>query len=172
MNDLEKYSEVELERYETVIRMISMGKTPSEIQTATSVPPAQQRKFYAEFKQFATNDFRTQERVQTIVAELDVAYSHLMKKMQEVVDDAEIIEDHKLKKEALKDMASILKMRAETLQKAGVLNSEAVGAKVAEMENQHQMIIDLLKDLSKEFPQAARWLSERLAELNGEVRPI
>ena len=173
--ELELAYEMEMETYQKVIELVARGKRPSEIQTATGVPPAVQRDIYKQFSDYANNDFNTQKRAKEIVAELDAQYTYLIRELESVVENAEIEEDWKLKKDTLKELANVNKMRADQLQKAGILNSEVVGAEMARMEEEHTKIIELMKKVAaacKNDPRLQgfkKMIAEGIAEIRGEV---
>ena len=174
-NELELAMEMEVETYSKVIELITRGRRPSEIQTDTGVPPSVQREIYKKFSDYANNDFNTQKRAKEIVAEIDAQYTYLAREMESVIENAELEGDWKLKKDALKDIATINKMRAEQLQKAGILNSEAVGTELARMEEEHTKLIELMKKVAKackDDPRLQgfkRMIADGIAEIRGEV---
>lgn len=174
--ELEAVFETELASYQKVIELIARGKTPSQIQSDTGIPPAQQRKMYAQFEEYANNDFQTQKRAKAIIAELDVQYTYIIRKLEETLEEIEesLEPDYKLKKEILKELASVNKMRAEQLTKAGVLNSEGVADQIAHMEKEHQAVLDLLKRVAKEakgpeFRRVREIIADGLAQIRNEV---
>ena len=178
-NELEQIYEAELATFQKVVELIARGKTPSQIQTETGVLPAQQRKIYKQFEDYANNDFQTQKRAKAIVAELDVQYTYIIRELETILEQIEesIDPDLKLKKETLKELANVNKMRADQLQRAGVLNSEAVGAEMAALQKEHDAIVALFKKLGKELkgPQyrhLRKILEDGLAEIRGEVLEV
>lgn len=178
-DELEPIFETELATYQKVVEFIARGKTPSQIQRETGVPPAQQRKLYKQFEDYANNDFQTQKRAKAIIAELDVQYTYIIRELEgilEAIDDS-LEPDLKLKQDTLVKLATVNKMRAEQLQKAGILNSESVGAEVAAMQKEHDALVELLKRVAKEIKKPEhRYIKEMiadgLAEIRGEVIPV
>lgn len=167
--ELEAAYEVELERHNKVIELISRGKTAAEIERATSIPPRVQREIYKKFEHYATNDFQTQQRARTIVAELDVQYTYLIRKLEALLEDAELNDARKDQREILKELANVNKMRADQLQKAGILSSDGIGDKFAEWEHEKQTMIKILNELGSKFPDAAKYVAKRIGEEFNEV---
>lgn len=148
--ELEPIFETELENYKQVVLLAARGKTPAEIQRETGIIPRQQRKILEQFEDYANNDFQTQRRAKTIVAELDVQYTHIIRELEAVVEEAESEGDWRLKKDTLKELANVNKMRAEQLQKAGILSSEVVGAQISQMQREREEVVKLLKEVSQQ----------------------
>lgn len=179
MTSMEKFEdtafEIQMETYQKVVELIARGKRPSEIESETGVPPAAQREIYKKFEDYANNDFQTQRRAKAIIAELDAQYTYLIRELETVVENAELEGDWKLKKDTLKELANVNKMRAEQLQRAGILNSEAVGAEIAAMEEEHGKILELLKKVAlacKDDPRLQgfkRMIIDGIADIRGEV---
>jgi hypothetical protein len=174
--DLEPVFEAETATMQKVIELRSRGYKPHEIQSQTSVPPAQQRAIYEEFMEYASNDFQTQKRAKAIVAELDVQYNYIIRQLEQILEEIEesVEPDLKLKKETLKELANVNKMRVDQLQKAGILNSEAIGSEIAAMQKEHDAIIGLLKKVNKElnkpeFRVIKKMIADGIADIRGEV---
>ena len=147
-DELEPIFETELENYKQVVLLSARGKTPAEIQRETGIVPRKQRDILNQFEEYANNDFQTQRRAKTIVAELDVQYTHIIRELESVVEEAETEGDWRLKKDTLKELANVNKMRAEQLQKAGILSSEVVGAQMTQMQKEREAVVALLKEVS------------------------
>lgn len=171
--ELEEVYESELETEKEVIKLISLGKTPSEIQAATSVPPRVQREIRGRFQAYAQDDIQTQARTKEALAFMEEHFTYLIREMQTVAEEADDAGDFKLKKEALREQANIIKMRIESLQKAGLLNADGVGDQLVAMETEKAKIIAVLKGtvqkFGKQYPDVARYLVEQIASLSGEV---
>lgn len=172
-NELELAYEMELETHNKVIELIARGKRPGDIEELTGVPPRVQREIYAKFENYAQNDFQTQARARAIVAELDVSYSFLISEMEKIADEAEIQQDWKLKKEALKEMASIIKMRQDSLTKAGILSSEGLGDEIVRAKEATNKVIAVLKKVANKYkdkyPEVIREIAQGIADIEGEV---
>ena len=170
--------EMEMETYSRVVELFARGKRPSEIESETGVPPAVQRKVRDQFRMYANNDFQTQQRAKEIVAELDVQYTYLIRELEDVVSSAEAEGDNRLKMDALKNLANVNKMRAEQLQKAGILNGSGVGDDIARMEVEHAKILELLKKVAQACKNDPRlqgfkkMIQDGISEINQEVQEV
>ena len=172
-DDIEIAYDIEIEREKEIIKLISLGKTPSEIQSLTSVPPRVQREIRGRFHKYAQDDQATHERTKEALAFMEEHFTFLIKEMQSVVEQAEEKHDWKLKKEALKEQASIIKMRVDSMRQAGLLNEAGVGDQLVALEEQKAQIIDILKGTvtkyKDKYPEVARYIVEQITALSGEV---
>lgn len=167
-NELELAYELELETHNKVIEMVARAKTPTEIERATGIPPRMQREIYKKFEQYANSDFNTQRRMKAIVGELDVQYTFLLRRLDKLLDEAEMNDQPKEQREIVKEMANINKMRADQLQKAGLLSSEGIAEDLVRWENEKQAILGVLGRLVQKFPEAGKWVALELEnELGG-----
>lgn len=165
MSEIVQFEDEEnIETFETVIRMISFGKKPGEIEAETNVPPRIQRKFYEEFMRRANDPYRVEERSKTIISELDVAFSDLISKMDRVISDAEDSGESRLMKDAIKEQANIVKMRAEVLTKAGFIGAEKIGEDIAKFKHERAILMKILSEMKGAFPEAVKYMHRRLAE--------
>lgn len=156
--------EENFETYNKVIQMISFGKGASEIERHTNVPPRIQRQYYDQFMSRANDPYRVEARSKAIVSELDVAYSTLIAKMDRVIEDEEAEGNSKMVVSAIKEQASIIKMRAEVLTKAGVIGAEKIGEDIARYNRDKDTLMRILSEMKTQFPEAVKYMHRRLAE--------
>lgn len=172
-NELEIAYDVEIENEKRVIKLRVQGKTPSEIETSTGIPPRVQREIFGRFESYANSDMVTQSRARTVVAEMDEHFESIKRDLYAIKDEAEIQQEYRLVKDILKDIANVEKMRVDALQKAGVLSAHGLGDEMAESDRKQRQIIELLKAIAKKHPEAARDIAEGIADLDrgddGEV---
>lgn len=150
--------------YNQVIRMISFGKDASEIERSTGVPPRVQRQFYDSFMSRANDPYRVEARSRAIVTELDITYSTLIDKMDRVIEDAESAGENKTVISAIKEQANIIKMRSEVLTKAGLIGAEKIGEDIARYQRDKEVLMMILSEMKKQFPEAVKYMHRRLAE--------
>ncbi len=165
-DELELAYDSQIETEAEVIKLISLGKTPSEIQELTHIPPRVQRDIQGRFAQYAQNDMATQARTKEALAYMDTHFTYLIRELQNVAEEAT---EPRLKKEALREQANVIKMRLEAMQKAGLLNAEGIGDQLIELEEDKRRLAEMLKEVAKEYPQAGRLIAEKLAAMRGEV---
>ncbi len=171
-NEIELAYDLEIEKEKEVIKLKVQGKTPSEIERLTGVPPRVQREIQGRFEAYANNDLVTQTKARTVVAEMDEHFTSVKRDLYAVKEEAEINNEWRLAKDVLKDIAAVEKMRVDALQKAGVLSSDGLGDHLAEAEKRQEQILELLKRVAKQHPEAAKTIAEGIADLNngnGEV---
>ncbi|AOZ63702.1 DNA binding domain protein [Rhodococcus phage Weasels2] len=163
----DEVAEVEAE----VIKLHNVGKTTSEIQQLTNMPPKVQREILGRFRDWAQNDLATQQRTKEAVAYLDLFFTEKIREMHELYEAAydQDPQDLKLMKEILKEEANITKMRLDALQKSGLLGANGIGDQLAEIEEQKAAIFAMVKEVAIKFPETQRFIAERIAELSGQV---
>ena len=157
------------ERNLEVVRLTVEGKTKQFIQSQTGVPPRLQKDIMEEYRHFIRRDMWTEQRSKEIVGEMDLHFTSIIQKQYEAVDSADMADDYKAKSNILKAIADTEAKRVDALQKAGVLSAQGIGDEVARVEERQQAIIEILKEVAKKYPEAAKFISEKIAELNGQV---
>jgi hypothetical protein len=123
------------------------------------------------------------QRVETLIASMDEHYSLLIQKAYEIVEEVDRpLDDEEKKKEtmtrsqmlsqkkgALDLIAKLEKDRIDILQKSGLLEIDALGDELAEMEEQKQIILDILEyDLCEECkPKVMAKIAKMLSDKAG-----
>lgn len=168
-NELELLAEKEMKEAAEVIGLLSQGKTPTQINSLTGVPPRRQREIKEAWFQHLCSDRYAGERSKQLIGMADEHYSHLISEMYDVADQANSQGDYKVRKEALKEVANIEKIRIDFFQKAGIISENSLGNNLAEMHEEVERVKEVLKRLSAKFPEFRKAIAEELALMNGEV---
>lgn len=167
MSEMSLYDEMhdDYEKNMQVIKMHSQGKTPQEIHSATGIPLRIQKQVREEFSKFVQSDAYSQKRAKETVAYLNTHFEELNRRLYDLLGEAENDGDLKLQREVLKQIADTESMKVKTLQQAGLISQNGLGEELAEMERRQQIIIDLLKDVRKKYPEAAKYIEQRLRDI-------
>lgn len=168
-DELELAIELERETFLEVVKLYTESKTPTEIQNATGVPFSRQREIRQQWFALVNDPRWAENRSKELVAELDEGYKSLLRRMEQVYDQAYEEGDLKLQKEILKELANIRKLSAEVFLKAGILNKDSIGDDIAEMLEEKAKIIDILKEVAQEYPDAGKLIQRKLMELDGKT---
>lgn len=120
-----------------------------------------------EWKRSAVGMDVMKERVETLIAGMDEHYSNLIRRAYEIVEEVDAVyemddeeeEKHSKrwgtmsraqmlsqKKSALDLIAKLEKDRIDILQKSGLLEIDALGDELAQMEEEKQIILDILQN--------------------------
>lgn len=168
-------SEIELpedqirERNMAVVRMTAEQRSKEYIQHETGLSAREQRQVNEEYKNFIRNDMWTANRSREIIGYMDEHFGAIIKQLYEVVSAAEMADDMKLKASTLKLIVETETRRVDALQKAGVLSANNIGDEVAETNERQAVIINILKEVASKWPDAGKFIAEKIAELDGTV---
>lgn len=169
MSNLELLAEQEQDMMMDVVKLQAEGRTKTYIQQKTGANFKKQNEVAQNFKSFVNTDRYIQERAREATAQIDIHYSEIIKKFYEVIDDAESADDYKTKADVLKKISDTEKARVDFLAKAGLLSAGGVGDELVELEQQREQIKNVLRSIAKENPEAAKLISQKLAELDGTI---
>lgn len=168
-NELELPEDQIAERNMEVVKLTAEQRSKEYILSATGVPPAEQRKINEQYKTFIRNDMWTSNRSREIIGYMDEHFSSIIVQLYEVITAAEMADDMKLKASTLKLIVETEGKRVDALQKAGVLSAQNIGDDIAESNARQEKIVEILKDVAREWPDAGKYIAERIAEMSGEV---
>lgn len=168
-DELELAVELERQTFMDVVRLYSESKTPTEIQNITGVPMRKQREIREQWFAAVQDPRWMEQRGKELVSELDEAYKSIMKRMEDVYEQAEVIGDYKTQKSVLVDLANIRKLSAEVFMKAGIIGKDSVGDDIAKMMEEKQQIIDILKEVAEEMPDAGKIITKKIMALEGKT---
>ncbi|QLF83346.1 hypothetical protein SEA_NICEHOUSE_102 [Rhodococcus phage NiceHouse] len=168
-NELELPEDQIAERNMEVVRLTAEQRSKEFIFSATGVPPAEQRRINDQYKSFIRNDMWTSNRSREIIGYMDEHFSSIIIQLYEVVTAAEMADDMKLKASTLKLIVETEGKRVDALQKAGVLSAQTIGDDIAESNARQEKILNILKEVALQWPEAGRYIAEKIAEMSGQV---
>lgn len=175
-SELELQQQRELEEYaEQQAKIVSMhakGYSDSEIRKETGLTLQKVREYLADFRDFARNDKYMAARSREVVLTVDQHYSDILKQMYESIDEAQINGDYKARMAGLKDVAKIESDRVAFLQKAGLVADNHVGDMIAQAEEQKEILVGILKNIARKYPDIAREIASELSKLTGKVEAV
>ena len=152
-----------------IVKLTAQGKTRQYIQSQTGVIPRMQREIVEQYKAFVRRDLWTVDRSKEIIGFMDEHYTSIIQGLYESISEAEMNDDYKSKAAFLKIIAEVEGKRVDALQKAGVFASQNVGDDMAKQQEEQDAIIEILKEVSTKWPDAGRYIAEKIGELKGEV---
>jgi hypothetical protein len=153
---------VETPRYEEmqqVVELYVQNVNPTQIAKRLGLRRVDVLNHIDEWKQTAVGMDVMKDRVETLIAGMDEHYSTLIRKAYEIIEEVDKpVEDGdrketmtrsqmlSQKKAALDLIAKLEKDRIDILQKSGLLEIDALGDELAQMEEEKQIILDILQN--------------------------
>ena len=168
--ELEVIRRAELEA--KVISLYASTYPLSEIIKQTGLKKVQVEEILKGFKDYAMQDKVLREMSRETVIKTKLHYDDLIQKMYETVELADAEGDYNAKMKGIKAIADIEKQRVDFMQKAGMLADNEIGDQLVESERKQQIIIDILRELSKKYPKIGLEFQERLKEVTGVVEGV
>jgi hypothetical protein len=162
----------EAEREQKVVSMWASGKTIPEIVNTTGLKKRQVEDVLAVYKQYAMQDKILREMSRETVLRTRQHYDDIINKLYDAVSVANDSGDYKAEMTGLKMVADIEKQRVDFMQKAGMLADNEIGDQLIESERKQQVIIDILRDISKEYPKIGLEIQTRLKEVTGVLEGV
>lgn len=178
MSNIEKNqpNEADIMRYYDdqgqVVLMHVKGHTVPEIVRLTGFSRKAVEKHLADFKDYAAQDKAIRSRAKDIVLSVDTHYADIIKNLYVNVEAANFNDDYKAAMTGLKMIADAESKRVELLSKAGLLADNSLGDMIAESEKKQAILVDILKEISRENPEIGRKIQKRLSEVTGKVEGV
>lgn len=160
------------EKESQVISLYASTYDISYIIKQTGLKKSQIEEILRSYKKYAMQDKVLREMSRETVIKTKLHYDQLIQKMYDAVNVANDCGDYKSEMQGLKAIADIEKQRVDFMQKAGMLADNEIGDQIVESERKQQVIIDILKDISKQYPKIGLEIQERLKEVTGVLEGV
>lgn len=160
------------EEQEKIVSMRARGVPLSEIQKQTGLTRREVEQHLADFRDFARNDKYMVARSREVVLTVDQHYSDIIQRYYTALEEADLADDYKAKMTGLSALAKIESDRVEFLRKAGLIAESHVGDMVAAAEEKQAILVGILKNIAKKYPEVAREITYELSKVTGEVEPV
>lgn len=157
------------EQQNTVVSMRLKGTQPRAIAKAMGLKLVEVEKHIDEWQNVAKNSKHIQERAGEALTATDQHYDLIISKLWETVEQAEMMDDLKVKNTSLKMIADIEKSRIEMLQKSGLLDNQQLADQVLEAERKQEILVKILRQLAQEYPEAAQYVRKELSKVTGQA---
>jgi hypothetical protein len=145
------------------------GNDPSEISTSLDIPRVKVVNLLNDWRSMVANNEAIHSRAREALVGADQHYSSLIKKSYEVIDSADMASNLNAKTTAIKLIADIEAKRIDMLQKAGLLDNKEIAEQITQMEQKHDILIKILKEVASKYPDARDEIMKRLSEIKNEV---
>jgi hypothetical protein len=96
----------------------------------------------------------------------------LIKEAWKTVEDADQAGQLNVKATALKLIADIETKRIGMLQEVGLLDNVELAEQIAETERKQDILINILRDISAEYPEVRNQIMKRLSQVTNETEGV
>lgn len=178
MSEMEKRPLTEgdvLARYDEqqeVVLLYVKGHTVPEIVRLTGIKRQIIEDHLKDFRDYAAQDKAIRLRAKDIVLSVDTHYSDIIKALYRNIEAAEFKDDPKAAMAGLKMVADAEAKRVDLLAKAGLLAENTLGDQIVEAERKQGILVDILRDISRKYPDIGREIQKRLSEVTGRTEGI
>ena len=160
------------DRMNKVVEELLKGNNPTQISSLTGFKRSEVVEYIDEWKSVVRNDSASRDRAKEAVSGADQHYAMLIKEAWKTVDDADQQGQLNVKATALKLIADIETKRIAMLQQIGLLDNQEIADQIAETERKQDVLISILRDVAKDYPDIRREIMKRLSQITGVVEPI
>jgi intein-encoded DNA endonuclease-like protein len=160
------------EKESQVISLYASTYDTAHIIKETGLKKSQIEEILRSYRQYAMQDKVLREMSRETVIKTKLHYDQLIQKMYDAVAVANDNGDYKSEMQGVKAIADIEKQRVDFMQKAGMLADNEIGDQIVESERKQRIIIDILKDISKQYPKIGLEIQERLKEVTGVLEGV
>jgi uncharacterized protein (DUF885 family) len=160
------------DRMNKVVEELLKGSNPTQISSLTGFKRAEVVEYIDEWKSIVKNDSTSRDRAKEAVSGADQHYAMLIKEAWKTVDDADQQGQLNVKATALKLIADIETKRIAMLQQIGLLDNQEIADQIAETERKQDVLVSILRDVAKDYPDIRREIMKRLSQITGVVEPI
>lgn len=145
------------------------GTDTSQIAKELDIPRTRVMSLLNDWRKMAANNEAIHARAREALAGADQHYSYLISKAYEVIDSADQSANLNAKNTSIKLIADIEAKRLDMLHRAGLLDNKEVAEELARMEEKHDILINILKDIASKHPDIRNEIMARLSEATDGV---
>jgi uncharacterized protein (DUF885 family) len=160
------------DRMNKVVEELLKGSNPTQISSLTGIKRSEVVEYIDEWKSVVKNDSTSRDRAKEAVSGADQHYAMLIKEAWKTVEDADQQGQLNVKATALKLIADIETKRIAMLQQIGLLDNQEIADQIAETERKQDVLVSILRDVAKDYPDIRREIMKRLSQITGVVEPI
>lgn len=157
---------------EKVVALFIKGNNPTVISRELNISRGKVLEHIDSYKSLAQNDTDIRGRARELLVTVDEHYNMLVKDLWWVVEEGKTSNNLKEVTAALKAIAQIEKDRAQLYSTAGITADDELGEQLAQMEEEHEKIKDILRTVSADCPRCRAKVFKALAEINGQPEVI
>lgn len=140
------------------------GSDPTKISKELAIPRQKVVGYLNEWKAMAADNAAIRARAKEALVVADTHYSKLIERAYEVIDEATMVGNLSAKSGGIKLVMDLESRRIEMLQKAGLLENKELAEEMVAIEEKQGILIEILKDIAKEYPQIRDEVMKRLSQ--------
>ena len=142
------------------------GADASEISRSLDIPRQRVMSLLNDWRRMAANNEAIHARAREALAGADQHYSHLIKKAYEVIESADQNNNLNAKTTSIKLIADIEAKRLDMLHRAGLLDNKEIAEELARMEQKHEVLINILKEIATKHPEIRDEIMRKLSDVS------
>lgn len=155
-----------------IVLLYVKGHTVPEIIKLSGMRRELVEQHLQDFRDYASQDRAIRTRAKDIVLSVDTHYSDIIKGLYRNIQAAEFQDDPRAAMAGLKMVADAEAKRVDLLAKAGMLADNTIGDQIAETERKQSILVDILKEISRKYPNIGREIQGRLSEVTGKTEGV
>lgn len=168
---------VESERFETMEKVADLfmeGMNETQIARDTGLQRKVVKELLDDYKTALSNDMEARDMARDHLVMMGKHYDRLIAKYYDLIQDIDTLSfNHQVagqKNAALKAIAELEAKRLDAFQKAGLLDSAELGDELAEMEEQREIILNILRN--ELCASCKQKVATQIARISGQVEVI
>jgi len=139
------------------------GSNETTISKELDIPRQRVMSLLNDWRKMAANNEAIHARAREALAGADQHYSGLIKKAYEVIESADQTSNLTAKTASINLIADIEAKRLDMLHRAGLLDNKEVAEELARMEEKHEILINILKDIASKHPEIRNEIMSKLS---------
>jgi hypothetical protein len=155
-----------------IVLLYVKGHTVPEIIRLTGMRRDNVEQHLKDFRDYASQDRAIRTRAKDIVLSVDTHYSDIIKALYRNIEASEFKDDPKAAMAGLKMVADAEAKRVELLAKAGLLADNTIGDQIVEMERKQSILVEILREISRKYPNIGREIQGRLSDVTGKAEGV
>ncbi len=162
----------QVEQQDQVVSLYARATPISQIIKTTGLTRQEVEFILQEYRKYSMQDKVLREMSRETVLKTRQHYDDLINRMYDAVAVANDSGDYKAEMSGIKAIADIEKQRVDFMQKAGMLADNEIGEQLMEYERQKEILVDILKDIMRQYPKVGLEIQTRLKEVTGELSGV
>jgi hypothetical protein len=160
-----------LDEVNRVVEKYLAGTPETQISKELSMPRQKVVGYINEWRAMAADNAAIRARAKEALVGADTHYGKLIQKAYEVIDDATTTANLGAKTAGIKLVMDLERTRIDMLQKAGLLENKELAEEMIEIEEKHEILVGILRDIASEYPEIRDKIMFKLSQVakKGEV---
>ena len=166
-----------MDQMNKVVELKLTGLTLTQIAKNLGITRAEVNERYEMWKMLASDSGSMKARAREALSAADMHYDKLIKELYIVIDEANDFQagegtDPKMlaiKTTAVSKIADLEANRFKMLKETGLLDDQEMAAQILETERKHEILVNILKEVTAHCPTCSPKVAERLRQVTNEA---